>query len=118
MIHKPAGGAWGDANELRKTADALDVIQQGLISLYMEKVHEGIAEETIIKMVDSETWLTGRQVAEIFKVNVTEPFEAVAYAGDLSHFKNVPAAIKNCVEPKKNKNEEKQREIDIALALI
>lgn len=118
MIHKPAGGAWGDANELRKTADALDVIQQGLISLYMENVHDGVTEETIIEMVNSETWLTGSQVAEIFKVNVTEPFEAVAYAGDLSHFKNVPAAIKNRVEPEKNKNEQKQREIDITLALI
>lgn len=118
MIHKPAGGAWGDANELRKTADALDVIQQGLISLYMENVHDGVTEETIIEMVNSETWLTGSQVAEIFKVNVTDPFEAVAYAGDLSHFKNVPAAIKNRVKPEKNKNEQKQREIDITLALI
>ena len=54
-------------------------------------------------MVNSETWLTGSQVAEIFKVNVTDPFEAVAYAGDLSHFKNVPAAIKNRVKPEKIK---------------
>lgn len=118
MIHKPSGGAWGDANELRKTADALDVIQRGLIALYMENVQEGIAEEAITEMVDSETWLTGAQAAEVFRVNVTAALDAVANAGNLDKYRNVPNSIRNETEQTEIKNNYKQLAVDIALALI
>ena len=79
----------------------------------------GKVNEAHSKLDELNTMKNAVTVQEaIEQVNVTEPFEAVAYAGDLSHFKNVPAAIKNRVEPEKNKNEQKQREIDITLALI
>lgn len=57
MIHN-ALVSWtsGNANELRKQADDLDVITQASINAYMESVN--ITEEELKNMLDAETWIS------------------------------------------------------------
>lgn len=90
MIHKPWAGAMGNADDMRKMADSLDRIQEGIINVYKENLKDGVDINTIVDMVNAETWLTGDQAAQYFNIEVSET-DAVNYA-DIKAFnyKNVP----------------------------
>lgn len=71
MIHNPWGGAMGDAEELRKTADVLDKMKSALISAYVNKT--GKDAEEISALMDDETWMTGSEAVEMgFATQVTD----------------------------------------------
>lgn len=58
MIHNAYLYAVGNAEELRKAADDLDVINRGNRQAYLQKAGDKLSEETLIAMLDAETWLT------------------------------------------------------------
>jgi ATP-dependent Clp endopeptidase proteolytic subunit ClpP len=59
MIHNPMSGAWGDAGELRKTADFLDKVKDSIVINYAERTK--VKESEIRSMMDEETWMTGEE---------------------------------------------------------
>lgn len=63
MLHSPWTMGEGNARELRKTADALDATQRGMITAYAEKT--GLTDAEIILMLESETWLSADEAVEI-----------------------------------------------------
>ncbi len=81
MIHKPSVVCAGNAYDMRKTAEILDTMQEGLETTYRKAAREGIAADYITDMVNDETWLTGKEASEIFNIALLEPSEAVACAG-------------------------------------
>lgn len=94
MIHKPLTFVVGNANELRKVADDLDVIEEGLMKVYEENLREGIDIEEVKAMVDAETWLTGDESAKYFNIEVLESKEIAASAKHLlKEYKNVPKSL-------------------------
>ena len=91
MIHKPWSWGWGNADDLRKTADILDVCQKSIMDIYMEKVVSGIERDTIEGMVNAETWLTGAQAAEYFNITVEDVPAAAACASKyFGNYKHTP----------------------------
>lgn len=62
MIHNAWTYASGNANELRKQADDLDVITQASINAYMQEVT--IDEDELKEMLDNETWLSPQLALE------------------------------------------------------
>ncbi|MDD3393790.1 MAG: Clp protease ClpP [Anaerotignum sp.] len=58
MIHNAWMGACGNAAELRKAADDLDVINNAGKQAYLQKAGEKIDSEELSAMMDAETWLT------------------------------------------------------------
>lgn len=56
MIHKPLGDCYGNADEMRKTADLLDKVEQQLISVYMTRFSKSEAELSIL--LKDETFMT------------------------------------------------------------
>lgn len=58
MIHNASGGAYGTANDLRKAADDLDVINRAAIQSYTMHAGDKLPAEELQKMLDAETWLT------------------------------------------------------------
>ena len=62
LIHNMWMRVEGNANELRKAADDLDVLMESSRQLYMERVN--ITEEELIEMLDNETYLTPEQAVE------------------------------------------------------
>lgn len=92
MIHNPWTGAVGNANDFRKMADTLDQIAQSLINIYMENAKEGITEEQFKQMMDAETWMTGKQAAEYFNIQIDEAEAVAACASSdfFSKYKNTP----------------------------
>lgn len=79
MIHKPLVSTFGNADDLRASADFLDTIEKGCVSIYDECSIETFDEEAIKDALTAETWYTGTEAAEIFtKMKVTHTLQAVA----------------------------------------
>lgn len=64
MIHNMWMGVSGNAAELRKAADDLDIINTAGRGAYLEKAGGKLEEATLIEMMDSETWLTAEQCVQ------------------------------------------------------
>ncbi|AJR24554.1 ClpP-like prohead protease/major capsid protein fusion protein [Sphingobium sp. YBL2] len=56
MIHNPWDCACGDAADLRRAADKLDMIRDQIVGIYAKQT--GIDAEALIAMLDAETWMT------------------------------------------------------------
>lgn len=125
MIHKPAVSTFGNADDLQKDIDVLNTIQEGMEDLYNKAAREDTTPEKIHEMVNAETWLTGKEAAEIFNVELINATETTACAGkhfDAKKIINMPQGLKIIQEavlkqPPKDINAEKQKKIAIALAL-
>ena len=64
-IHNMWMGAVGDAAQLRKAADDLDVINAAGRQAYLQKAGEKLSEEKLAELMDAETWLTARECVEL-----------------------------------------------------
>ena len=63
FIHNAWTSTYGNANELRKQADDLEVMTQASINTYMSCVN--ITEEALKAMLDAETWVTPQDALEM-----------------------------------------------------
>lgn len=59
MVHNPWSGAVGNAEDMRRTADVLDRIGQGLADVYARVT--GMAVDAVKAIMDAETWMSGEQ---------------------------------------------------------
>ncbi|MEK4966331.1 head maturation protease, ClpP-related [Cytobacillus sp. FSL R7-0696] len=108
MIHKPLVVTYGNATELRKAADDLDVLEEGLMNVYTENLVEGIEAETIRDMLQNETWLNGNEVAKYFNVTVTEAKNYAASAVDfLNRYEKTPKSLVKQEEQEENETLDK-----------
>ena len=64
MVHNAWTIAMGNAAELRKAADDLDVINQASRQAYLDKSGGRITEEQLTELLDNETYLTAAQCIE------------------------------------------------------
>ncbi len=65
MIHNMWMDAVGNAAQLRKAADDLDVINDAGRQAYLQKAGDKLSEEKLIEMMDAETWLTAQACIEL-----------------------------------------------------
>lgn len=61
MIHSPLTFDYGNAADLRKTADVLDSVEESIISIYRDKAGESTAWGDLLA---AETWYTAAQAVE------------------------------------------------------
>lgn len=64
MIHNTWTVAMGNAKELRKAADDLDVINSAAIQAYLDRAGDKLTREKLTEMLDAETYLTAEQCIE------------------------------------------------------
>jgi len=94
MIHNPWAAAAGNAGQLRKIADDLDVIREGILNIYAEHLAEGATIEQVEEMMNAETWLNGQQAAEVFAVETAEAKDYVAKTGEYNSIcRKIPEEI-------------------------
>lgn len=122
MIHRPFAGASGTAEDLRKTADLLDKIQTGIESRYVAYLRdEKDGEARVHDMVNAETWLSGREAADLFTIECTKAEKAAAavgsYAGRLAHRPKDLLMKDPAKEAAEKQAEEERDRAEIALAL-
>lgn len=110
MIHKPMSVAIGNANEMQKTIDALNKIEDSvMLPMYMDKSKTD--EATIKQLINDETWLNSTQMEEYFNVILLDEEKTAVASISSSLFKNykhTPDFIKNAL--KTVKNDEKTEE--------
>ena len=96
MIHNPWALVNGNAEDLRKMADDLDVISGGILAVYMDHVKEGVTESQIKDMMNAETWLSGAEASEYFDVETTGGVaEIAAAAGEYTaRARNMPESLR------------------------
>ena len=112
MVHKPMSWAMGNANDMQKTIDALNKIEDSvMMPMYMSK--SKVSEEEIKGLIDAETWLSAKEMEQYFNVNLIDE-EKVAVANVNSNlfknYKNVPDFIKNSLKDEENSSEIEENE--------
>lgn len=116
MIHKPMSIAIGNANDMQKTIDALNKIEDSvMMPMYMNK--SKVKEEEIKSLIDAETWLSAKDMDKYFNVTLLdeEKTAVASISSDLfKNYKNVPDFIKNSLKNVQNeeKNDEKAPKTD------
>lgn len=65
MIHNPWMMTVGNAAELRKAAEDLEVIGKANRTAYLNKAGEKLTEEELAQMMDAETWLTAEDCVRL-----------------------------------------------------
>lgn len=65
MVHNAWTVAMGNAAELRKAADDLEVINQASRQAYLDKAGDKLTEEKLTELLDGETYLTAEQCVEL-----------------------------------------------------
>lgn len=108
MMHKPWSRRTGDADDMRKEADVLDLCQESIVSIFMSKAKDGVSKETIVDMINKETWLSGTKAANYFDIKVEEGKNAMDCASDyFDKYKHLPENLKS-----KMNNKEKECAVD------
>lgn len=94
MIHNPSSMVWGQAEDMRKMADALDKIRESMIAAYQGKVD--IEKDELIALLDAETWMTADEaVRKGFADELLQEVKAAACADIeyLAKYRNVPKSL-------------------------
>ena len=65
MIHNMWRSAVGNASQLRKAADDLEVINAAGRQAYLQKAGAKLSEDRLAEMMDAETWLTAQQCIDL-----------------------------------------------------
>jgi len=112
MIHKPWQFVWGGYNsiDLSKLAGDLDRIEEGIVNVYKENLNDDVDIEDVKTMMLEETWLTGKEASNYFKLDLSEEKEAVACVSNLySKSAKTPKElmIKNRSEADSKQNKDK-----------
>jgi ATP-dependent protease ClpP protease subunit len=96
MIHNPWTYAAGDADDLRKVADALDQSLEAIIAAYKAKAPD-IDEAELRRMVNAETWLTANEAVALGLADeVGDGLKVKACLGQgsvLQRFQHAPAEL-------------------------
>jgi len=120
MVHKAWSYTIGNANDMRKSADDLERIDEGILNVYKENLLDGVDIETIKELVNSATWLTGTQAAQYFNVEVAEESKSVACVSDyFDKYKNLPKGLMESPAPLKViKNDTEKNKLLFELDLL
>lgn len=111
MIHSPWVGAQGNSKDLRKVADDLDIMEQGILNIYKDNLKDGIDIELIREKVHAETWMDGNEASKYFNIEIAEENQMAASTSEF--FKGYRNTPKNLTETKVTKVEIKPVHNDI-----
>lgn len=77
MIHNPMGSAEGDAEEMQKTADYLQSVEDKIAQFYADKTGNPVAK--FDKWMKEETYMSAAEALDLgFITEVVEPMKAIA----------------------------------------
>lgn len=95
MIHNAMTFEFGNANDMRETADLLDKVTSTLMTSYLDK-SDKLNEATLKLLLDAETWLTAEEAKHydlIDEVITAKQLVACATDEQMSRFNKVPKSI-------------------------
>jgi ATP-dependent Clp protease protease subunit len=104
MIHKPMVGSGGNADELLKDVQMLNVVQSRLAQIYMDKT--GLDGFTINNLINAVTWLSAEQALDLGFVDQVEDYSTAITNSALikNYISTAPAVYQRCINKILNKN--------------
>lgn len=93
MIHNAWAHTAGNSSELRKLADDLDKVNASIRQVYLDKAGDKLDEETIITLMDNETWLTAQECYDYGLCDQVGENKSITDKFDLNllnRYKNIP----------------------------
>lgn len=105
MIHEASTIVWGSKTDMRKEADVLDNLEDGIIDIYMTKAN--VEREEIRNMVDAETWFSAQKAVEIGFATSTATSSTVEDNEEVAQLKAQLLAKENELKQLKNTEPEK-----------
>ncbi len=99
MIHKPWAFAMGNAEDIRKTADLLDKIEEQMAAIYSQ--HTAMTDEELSAALEAETWYTADEAVEAGFASDTVDYGQLAASYDISKYKyaHVPSGMPGIEKP-------------------
>jgi ATP-dependent protease ClpP protease subunit len=94
MIHNPYTSCYGNADEMRKTADMLDKVRSTITGQYVRKT--GMDESEVEEMMDAETWLEASEALDlgfVDSISDAAPIAARLTKEALDRFKSAPKSL-------------------------
>jgi ATP-dependent Clp protease protease subunit len=103
MIHKPMVGSGGNADELLKDVQMLNVVQSRLAQIYIDK--SGLDGVTINSLINAVTWMTADQALNLGFVDAIEDYTDTIINSALikKYTDTAPAVYQRCVNKILNK---------------
>jgi ATP-dependent protease ClpP protease subunit len=122
MIHKPMVDAGGNADELLKDIQMLNVVQSRLDQIYMDKT--GLDGVTVNSLIDSVTWMTADQALDLGFIDQIEDYSAAIKNSAIiqKYTSTAPAFYQRCINKilntKTNMNIENKELIDRTTSVL
>jgi ATP-dependent Clp protease, protease subunit len=92
MIHKPMVGSGGNADELLKDVQLLNIVQARLAQIYMDKT--GLDGVTVNSLINSVTWLSADQALDLGFIDLVEDYNAdITNAAIIKNYVNTAPTI-------------------------
>ena len=95
MVHNPSCLEYGYASDLRKTAEVLDTIKEGILNVYVSKT--GKSREELSALMDSETWMAADEAKELGFVDEVISGKKDKSLSSLRIPANMAAGYMNCL---------------------
>ncbi|MBD1394608.1 head maturation protease, ClpP-related [Mucilaginibacter glaciei] len=97
MIHKPMIGSGGNADELLKDVQMLNVVQSRLAQIYMDK--SGLDSVTVNSLINSVTWMTADQALNLGFIDAIEDYaETIINSALIKKYTDTaPAVYQRCI---------------------
>ncbi|MES2268667.1 MAG: head maturation protease, ClpP-related [Bacteroidota bacterium] len=97
MIHKPMVGSGGNADELLKDVQMLNVVQSRLAQIYMDR--SGLDGVTVNSLINSVTWMTADQALNLGFVDAIEDYSETIINSALikKYTDTAPAVYQRCI---------------------
>ncbi|MFP7447105.1 Clp protease ClpP [Bacillus infantis] len=105
MIHEASTIVWGSKTLMRKEADMLEKLEDGIIDIYMTRAN--VEREEIRNMVNEETWFSANEAVEMGFATTTAT--TVEGNDELAQLKAQMQAMKNELDQYKNQQEEPEQ---------
>ena len=104
MIHKPMVGTGGNADELLKDVQMLNIVQSRLAQIYMDKT--GLDGVTINSLINAVTWLSADQALDLGFIDLIEDYTtAITNSAIIKNYINTaPAVYQRCINKILTKN--------------
>lgn len=73
MIHEATSIIWGSKRDMRKEADVLEELEEGLIDIYMTKTN--LSRDEVKEKINNETWMSASTAVELGFANEVSSLE-------------------------------------------
>lgn len=103
MVHYASGLAWGNADDMRETADILDKLDSSIVAMYVAR--SGKSEEEVRAMLEAETYMSAAEAKEAGFADEVIPNVTATASFDIDRLPaNVQALFKSNQEPTDDPN--------------